>query len=102
MPQALGVVHIFIPASGPNNDCRNIGECLPIVLASPRVGEHVVRDRHKLESAVKFRIGEQPGVRSDYRPQSAVEIKPECVMLCGLSTVEKAPIVDCLAFDPFP
>jgi hypothetical protein len=84
MPQALGIVHIFVPASGPNTDCSNIsGERMPIVLASPRVGEHVARHRHQHESAVEFTIGEHPGV-GVYRPaelkrQSAVEIEPECL-----------------------
>jgi hypothetical protein len=81
MPQALGVVHTSERTE--YGLSQHSGECMPIVLASPRVGEHIARHRRQLESAVEFTIGERPGARRDDRPpelkrQSAVEIEPEC------------------------
>ena len=60
---------------------------MPTILAGPRIGQNFTVYRGEPKRIIEFAIGEQPGVRSDYRPvkperQSAVEIEPENAITC--------------------
>ena len=58
MPQALGVVHIFI--SGKRTEHRlsqHSNESMPAIPAGAGVGEHLARHRAEAEGIVEFAIG---------------------------------------------
>ena len=61
MAQALGVVHILV--SGKATKYRlpeQPGQCVPTILASARIGQHITRHHGQADCVVEFAIGEQP------------------------------------------
>jgi Glycosyl transferases group 1 len=61
--QALGVIHILV--SGKATKYRlseQPGQCMPTVLASACVGQHITRHHGQADCVVEFAIGEQPSI----------------------------------------
>ena len=85
MAQALGVVHILV--SGKATKYRlpeQPGQCVPTILASACVGQHITRHRGQTEYVVEFAIGQQPGIGGHHgaaklEHQAAVEIQPNSI-----------------------
>jgi hypothetical protein len=81
MTQALGIVHILV--SGKATKYRlpeQPGQCMPTILASACVGQHITRHRRQSEHVVEFAIGEQPSIGGHHgtaklEHQAAVKIE---------------------------
>jgi len=82
MTQALGVVHILV--SGKATKYRlpeQPGQCVPTILASACVGQHITRHHGQAECVVEFAIGQQPSIGSHHgaaklQHQAAVKMEP--------------------------
>jgi xanthine dehydrogenase YagR molybdenum-binding subunit len=71
MTQALGVIHILV--SGKATKYRlseQPGQCMPTVLASACVGQHITRHHGQADCVVEFAIGEQPGIEVTTEPRN--------------------------------
>jgi len=85
MTQALGVVHILV--SGKATKYRlseQPGQCMPAILASACIGQHITRHHGQADCIVEFAISEQPRIGGHHRTakledQAAVKIEPNSI-----------------------
>jgi hypothetical protein len=67
MTQALGVVHILV--SGKATKYRlseQPGQCMPTILSSACVGQHITRHRGQSEHVVQFAVCQQSCIGGDH------------------------------------
>jgi len=85
MTQALGVVHILV--SGKATKYRlpeQPGQCVPTILASACVGQHITRHPGQADCVVEFAIGQQPSIGGHHgtaklEHQAAVKVEPNSI-----------------------
>jgi hypothetical protein len=65
MTQALGVIHILVSSKATKYRLsEEPGQCMPTILASACVGQHITRQHGQADCVVEFAIGQQRSPRN--------------------------------------